>query len=65
MLSDVFDLAGALVLAAFARPEISFWSGFAHPQVYVMATDGTGARALTNLYSAKRGAWSPDGRRIL
>ena len=61
MLSDVFDLAGALVLAAVAQPEISFWSGFAHPKVYVM----TGARALTNLYSAKRGAWSPDGRRIL
>ncbi|MFL5945096.1 MAG: hypothetical protein ACJ74D_00360 [Gaiellaceae bacterium] len=60
----MFDLAAALVLAAVARPEISFWSGFAHPQVYVMATDGTGARALTNLYSAKRGAWSPDGRRL-
>jgi Tol biopolymer transport system component len=29
-----------------------------------MAADGTGAKALTNLYSAKRGAWSPDGRRL-
>jgi TolB protein len=60
----VIDIAGALVLAAVARPEISFWSGFAHAQVYVMAADGTGAKALTNLYSAKRGAWSPDGRRL-
>jgi Tol biopolymer transport system component len=54
----------ALLLAAVVRPEISFWSGFAHPQVYVMAADGRGARALTNLYSAKRGAWSPDGKRL-
>jgi Tol biopolymer transport system component len=60
----VFDIAAALALAAAARPEISFWSGFAHAQVYVMAADGTGAKALTNLYSAKRGAWSPDGRRL-
>src|SRR5262245_14725992 len=30
-----------------------------------MAADGTGAKALTNLYSAKRGAWSPDGRRLV
>jgi Tol biopolymer transport system component len=60
----VLDVAAVLFLAAAARPEISFWSGFAHPQVYVMAANGTGARALTNLYSAKRGAWSPDGRRL-
>jgi Tol biopolymer transport system component len=60
----VIDVAAVLFLAVAARPEISFWSGFAHPQVYVMAADGTGARALTNLYSAKRGAWSPDGGRL-
>src|SRR3954452_15881879 len=60
----MLELAGALLLAAANRPVISFWSGFAHPQVYVMAADGTGARALTNLYSAKRGAWAPDGRRL-
>jgi TolB protein len=63
-ISNVIAIAAALLLTASARPEISFWSGFAHPQIYVMAADGTRARALTNLYSAKRGAWSPDGRRI-
>lgn len=62
--SDVIGIAAALVVAATGRAEISFWSGFAHPQVYVMRSDGTGTKALTNLYSAKRGAWSPDGRRI-
>jgi TolB protein len=60
----VIDIAAVLVLAAAPRPEISYWSGFAHAQVYVMAADGTGVKALTNLYSAKRGAWSPDGRRL-
>jgi TolB protein len=57
------SIVAVLALAA-ARPEISFWSGFAHPQVYVMAANGSGRRALTNLFSAKRGAWSPDGRRL-
>jgi TolB protein len=62
----IFALATALALGSgsTARPEISFWSGFAHAEVYVMAADGTGARRLTNLYSAKRGAWSPDGKRL-
>jgi Tol biopolymer transport system component len=58
-------VAAALALAAPApRAEISFWGGFAHAQVFVMATDGSGVRAITNLYSAKRGAWSPDGSRL-
>jgi dipeptidyl aminopeptidase/acylaminoacyl peptidase len=58
-------LATAFALAASApRPEISFWSGFAHPQVYVVAADGSRPRRLTNLYSAKRGVWSPDGKRL-
>jgi TolB protein len=62
----IFALATALALGggSAARAEISFWSGFAHAEVYVMAADGTGARRLTNLYSAKRGAWSPDGKRL-
>lgn len=60
----MFGIVAVLALATAARPEISFWSGFAHPQVYVMAADGSGVRAVTNLYSAKRGAWSPDGRRL-
>jgi TolB protein len=61
----IFALATAFALGGSAvRPEISFWSGFAHAEVYVMAADGTGARRLTNLYSAKRGAWSPDGKRL-
>jgi TolB protein len=61
----IFALAAAFALGGpAARPEISFWSGFAHAEVYVMAADGTGARRLTNLYSAKRGAWSPEGKRL-
>jgi hypothetical protein len=34
------SIVAVLALAA-ARPEISFWSGFAHPQVYVMAANGS------------------------
>jgi Tol biopolymer transport system component len=61
----VFALVAALAFGGSAgRPEISFWSGFAHAEVYVMAADGSGARRLTNLYSAKRGAWSPEGKRL-
>ncbi len=56
-------VAAALAVAA-GQPEISFWSGFAHAQVYLMAADGSGVRRLTNLYSAKRGVWSPDAKRL-
>jgi TolB protein len=61
---DVIVAALAAVLLAAgsdSRPEISFWSGVGSAQVYVMAADGSGARRVTNLFSAKRGAWSPDG----
>jgi Tol biopolymer transport system component len=45
---------------------ISFWSDRAagRAQVYTMNEDGTGIRRLTNQFSAKRGVWSPDGRRL-
>jgi TolB protein len=56
-------VAAALAVAA-GQPEISFWSGFAHAQVYLMAADGSGVRRVTNLYSAKRGVWSPDAKRL-
>jgi TolB protein len=46
--------------------QISFWSDRAgdRAQVYVMQADGTRQRAITRQFSAKRGAFSPDGRRI-
>ena len=58
----------ALALGGAPRqPAISFWSDFpsGHAQVWVMNADGSGRQRLTDLYSAKRGDWSPDGRRIL
>ena len=61
----VAAVAAVLALAGPASPPaISFWNGLGQAQVYVMAADGTGVRRLTNLYSAKRAAWSPDGRRL-
>jgi TolB protein len=35
-----------------------------HAEVWVMNDDGRGRRRLTSLYSAKRGDWSPDGKRL-
>lgn len=46
--------------------KISFWSdrsGF--PGVWVMDTDGKRPQLLTPRMQAKRGAWSPDGRRLV
>jgi Tol biopolymer transport system component len=45
---------------------ISFWSDRAsgRAQVYAMTPDGSAVRRLTNQFSAKRGVWSPDGRRL-
>jgi Tol biopolymer transport system component len=67
----VLVLGCALVLASSgaAAPTpgvISFWSdrgGF--PGVWTMRTDGTGARKISGSIWAKRGSWSPDGRRIV
>jgi Tol biopolymer transport system component len=46
--------------------QISFWSDRAadRAQVYVMNPDGSRQRAITRQFSAKRGAFSPDGRQI-
>ena len=46
--------------------QISFWSDRAsdRAQVYVMNADGGRQHAITRQFSAKRGAFSPDGRRI-
>jgi TolB protein len=60
----VLALAAVAALASAPRAEISYWSGVGNAQVYVMAADGTGATRLTNLFSAKRGAWSPDGEQV-
>jgi Tol biopolymer transport system component len=66
-------LLAATTVTAAAAPgktrngKISFWSDRAfdgRAQVFVMNADGSRQRRLTNLFSAKRGAWSPDGRRL-
>jgi Tol biopolymer transport system component len=58
----------ALVLGGAPQPPaISFWSNAAGraAQVWVMNVDGSSRQRLTSLYSAKRGDWSPDGRRLV
>jgi TolB protein len=52
--------------AKYANGRISFWSDRAadRAQVYVMNSDGGRQHAITRQFSAKRGAFSPDGRRI-
>ena len=47
--------------------QISFWSDRAdgRAQVFVMNADGTDQHRLTNLFSAKRGDFSPDGRKLV
>jgi TolB protein len=49
------------------RHAISLWTDHpsGHAQVWVMNEDGSGRRRLTGLSSAKRGDWSPDGRRLV
>jgi len=60
-------LIAALLGGAPQKPAISFWTDApsGHAQVWVMNEDGSGRRRLTGLYSAKRGDWSPDGRRLV
>jgi TolB protein len=52
--------------AKFQNGQISFWSDRAadRAQVYVMDADGGRQHAITRQFSAKRGEFSPDGRRI-
>jgi TolB protein len=62
----LLSLLAVAAATASARPRnglISFWSNRSggRAQVYVMNPDGSGQRQVTNLFSAKRGAWSPDG----
>jgi Tol biopolymer transport system component len=48
--------------------KISFWSDRAfggRAQVFVMNANGTRQRRLTNLFSAKRGDFSSDGKRLV
>jgi TolB protein len=63
--STVLSAAGAPAKARNGK--ISFWSDRAfgdRAQVFVMNADGSRQRRITSLFSAKRGAWSPDGRRL-
>ncbi|MGH3016940.1 MAG: TolB family protein [Gaiellaceae bacterium] len=52
--------------AKFQNGQISFWSDRMadRAQVYVMNADGGRQHAITRQFSAKRGAFSRDGRRI-
>ncbi|HEX6702230.1 MAG TPA: hypothetical protein VF101_15995 [Gaiellaceae bacterium] len=67
-------LAGLVALGAAAagdarRPQnglISFWTGAGTPAVWVMRPDGSGRRLVTRFAQpAKRGSFSPDGRRLV
>jgi Tol biopolymer transport system component len=67
-------LAGLLVLAAAAPGDsrarrnglISFWTGTGTPAVWVMRPDGSRRRLVTRFAQpAKRGSFSPDGRRLV
>jgi Tol biopolymer transport system component len=61
-------LAGAATGDAQApRNElISFWTGAGRPAVWVMRSDGSGRRPVTRFAQpAKRGSFSPDGRRLV
>ena len=53
--------------AAPQQPAITFWTDApsGHAEVWTMNEDGAGRTRLTNLYSAKRGDWSPNGRRLV
>jgi Tol biopolymer transport system component len=45
---------------------ISFWTGVGTPAVWVMRPDGSGRRLVTRFAQpAKRGSFSPDGRRLV
>jgi Tol biopolymer transport system component len=73
--TSIAILGFAATLAAFPaggaaskvrNGKISFWSDRAgNAQVFVMTADGKRPRRLTNLFSAKRGDWSPDGRSLV
>lgn len=65
-------LAVVAVLAAQGSPAarrqqlISFWSDRAgYPGVWVMNADGSSPRLVSGRVAAKRGSWSPDGRRLV
>lgn len=61
-------LSAAGAPAKARNGKISFWSDRAfggRAQVFVMNADGSRQRRLTSLFSAKRGDWSPDGRRLV
>ncbi len=53
--------------AGVGNGRISFWSdrADARAEVFVMNADGTNQRRLTDLFSAKRGDFSPDGRKLV
>jgi Tol biopolymer transport system component len=66
-------LAGMVVLATAAPSDaqalrnglISFWTGAGTPAVWVVRPDGSGRHLVTRFAQpAKRGSFSPDGRRI-
>lgn len=67
-------LAGLVALSAAAAGDarvarnglISFWTGSGTPAVWVMRSDGSGRRLVTRFAQpAKRGSFSPDGRRLV
>ena len=60
-------LGGAALLGgAPQQSAISFWTdaGTGHAQVWVMNDDGSGRKQRTELFSAKRGDWFPDGSQL-
>jgi TolB protein len=63
---SVLAVSASGASAKFRNGQISFWSDRAadRAQVYVMNADGGRQHAITRQFSAKRGAFSPDGRRI-
>lgn len=65
-------LASGLSAAAVAgggpqRPSISFWTDApgGAAEVWLMDADGRSRKRLTALFSAKRGAWSTNGERLV
>ena len=72
VLGPVLIAAAFVVLPASGSPakvrngQVSFWSDRAgdRAQVYLMNPDGSRQHAITRQFSAKRGAFSLDGRRI-
>jgi Tol biopolymer transport system component len=67
-LAAVVPALGPAAPSKLRNGRISFWSDRAfggRAQVFTMNSDGSRQRRVTKLFSAKRGDWSPDGRRLV